>query len=162
MGRLLSRLGDVYFKIPKFEPAAACFTEAIAIYRQHLPRSDESVTYAINNLAVSLSMSGHEEEAIRLQRENLAVREASLGKSHPHTLLSLHNLGLAYRSTHHPKEAISTLETWLKTDPRARPEQWPRLPLVLGNLGSSYVALYQLDKAEACYLEFGSCGGSAE
>ena len=64
-------------------------------------------------------MSGHEEEAIRLQRENLAVREASLGKSHPHTLLSLHNLGLAYRSTHHPKEAISTLETWLKTDPCA-------------------------------------------
>ena len=152
VGRLLARLGDVYFGMPKYDRAAACYTEAIAIYHQYLPRSDESVTYAVNNLAGALAMSGHYEEAIRLDLENLHVREASLGKNHPHTLLSLHNLGLAYRSTDHAKEAISTLETWLKTDPRARPDRWPKFPLVMGNLGSSYQELRQLDKAEECYL----------
>ena len=64
---------------------------------------------------------GADEDAAKLNAENLHVREATLGKEHPHALLSLHNLGMNYSNAGHPKEAIPALETWLAKDERAGP-----------------------------------------
>ncbi len=119
VGKLLVHLGDLYLGAAKHERAVGCFTQALAIFQQHLPRGDDDVTYAVNNLALTFSRMKRYEEAIRLDAENLRVREATLGKDHPHTLLSLHNLGMSYAAGGHPREAIATLETWLKSDPRA-------------------------------------------
>ena len=120
VGKLLVHLGDLYLGAAKHERAVGCFTQALAIFQQHLPRGDDDVTYAVNNLALTFSRMKRYEEAIRLDAENLRVREATLGKDHPHTLLSLHNLGMSYAAGGHPREAIATLETWLKSDPRAK------------------------------------------
>jgi tetratricopeptide (TPR) repeat protein/CHAT domain-containing protein len=152
VGRLLSRLADVHFNCGKFDRAVGYFTEAIAIYRQHLSRSDSEVTYAYNNLAGALANLGREEEAIRLDLANLKVREASLGKQHPHTLLSLRNLGMNYRSSKHPREAIETLETWLKLAPRGESERELPFAILMTNLGSSYLQVHEFDKAEECLL----------
>ena len=63
-GMVLVRLGDVHRNLHQPEQAVACYTEALTILRRYLPRDDQNVTYAVNNLAYAFAdMDRHEDSA---------------------------------------------------------------------------------------------------
>ena len=52
----------------------------------------------MNNLAEALCSQGKYEEAERMHRQTLELREKALGAEHPDTLASMNNLAIALRS----------------------------------------------------------------
>ncbi len=147
-GMVLSQLGDVYLKLKRPDRAEACYLQSLAILSSRLPRADQIVTYVVNNLAMALSCQEKYDEAIRLNLENLKVRQAVLGEEHPYTLLSIHNLVGEYDDLGRFDEAISVLEPWLEKHDAAQWEKWPSFAVLLENLGLAHLRLGHFDKAE--------------
>ncbi len=78
----------------EFEAAAAHATEALALTQQ-LPAGSTRRIAAIEHLARTRSGQGDYRDAVRLQREALALRRARDGEKHPAQIAILNNLGVA-------------------------------------------------------------------
>ena len=59
----------------------------------------------MNNLVLVLTSQGKYEEAERLYRQVLALRDETIGKEHPDTLRTLNNLALVLTDCGNYKEA---------------------------------------------------------
>ena len=64
----------------------------------------------MNNLAGVLESQGKYEEAEKMHRQTLALRESVLGKEHPSTLASMNNLGFTWKGQGRDVEAISLMK----------------------------------------------------
>ncbi len=150
-GVILARLGMLKCEAKQYDRAAARFAEALPIFRLHLPPDNPQVTLVVSELARTLTNLNRDEEAARLNAENLKVREASLGRKHPATLVSLHNLGINYAHLRRWPEVVAALEEWLATVEEQQSGKTFDLLLSLEFLGDGHEALHHYGRAETCF-----------
>lgn len=92
LGGLRRLLGETSIDHPELE-------HALNLAREHLPRGDEDVLAATNNLAVAFKYCGRFDEALVLYRDALAAIEDDRSVVDPLALATLwHNLGGLYHS----------------------------------------------------------------
>ena len=126
-------LGNAYENGSRYDDAAACLREAIAVFERVSGNEtavclqktiatleklsgekSTNVAYALNWLGLIYYNQGHYAEAEPLYMRALEIREAKLGKDHRDTIISLDNLAVLYKDQGRYAEAESFNERALK------------------------------------------------
>ena len=150
-GVILARIAMLDYAAKQYYKSADRFSDAVFIFRQHLPRDNPQYTFLVNEFARALARLNKHKEAAELNAANVRVREASLGKKHIATLLSLHNLGLNYGDMGRWQDAVTTLEEWLARDEDGKSAKSLGMPEALQYLGTAHAQLHHYDRAVSCF-----------
>ena len=94
-----------------------------------------------NNLAICHGDLGHHEEAARLYKETLGIKERVLGPEHPDTLASRNNLAAGYHHLGRYEEAVLLGRVTLMIYARVLGPEHPDTLQSRYNLALSYRAL---------------------
>jgi CHAT domain-containing protein/tetratricopeptide (TPR) repeat protein len=103
----LDNLAGSRYERREFVGAAEAFREGIEIWQGLADRAPDLAT-SQEGLGLVLQELEHQEEAERLLRDALALRQAALGEDHPEVATSLYNLGsqLAHRGDYADAEPL--------------------------------------------------------
>jgi TonB family protein len=125
---------------------------ALSISAQTSPSaagSDEA--RKLNAQAVALYKEGKYEEAIKLQKQALAMWEKELGKEHKLIATGSTNLGEMYKALNRYGEAAGAYRRALKVEEKLLGPEHPDLVVLLIKLGWMHHALAQAGEAEALF-----------
>jgi tetratricopeptide (TPR) repeat protein len=95
----------------------------------------------MHNLARSYHALGRYIEALKLNEETLALRQARLGPNHPDTLMSMHNLARSYHALGRYSEALKLHEETLAKRKAKLPPDHPDTFKSMHNVANCYHAL---------------------
>jgi tetratricopeptide (TPR) repeat protein len=88
-----------------------------------------------NDLGAVIEMEGHREEALKLHRQAIMLKEQVLGKRHPDVAISEANLAIALHSMGQHEEALQHLEKSIAIEKDGLGAGHPDLALQLNNRG---------------------------
>jgi tetratricopeptide (TPR) repeat protein len=146
-GSVLGNLGSAYLELRRFEEAAACFQDALAIFREVGDRRAEGVT--LDGLGDAYGGLRRFEEAIACFQDALAVYRET-GDRHREGL-TLTNLGVTYGGLRRFEDEISCCQDALAIHQETGGLHDLGLPL--RNLGLAYYSLGRLEEAVTCNKE---------
>ncbi|MCA9661185.1 MAG: tetratricopeptide repeat protein, partial [Myxococcales bacterium] len=86
------QLGDLYYKLERFDDAAKAFTDALAIFERVYGDSHPDIADSLNNLGATLDEVRRLDEAVTAYERALAIRREQLGEHHPAVAATLDNL----------------------------------------------------------------------
>ena len=116
-----------------------------------LDQEDVVVLHFLNNLAIAYQSTGRYDEASRLHKDTLEVRQRVLGPEHPDILASRNNLANAYRSTGRYDEAARLHEENLEVQQRVLGPEHPDTLGSRNNLAAAYQSAGRYDQATRLY-----------
>src|SRR5262245_7261807 len=140
MKKKISALPAVLF-ICLFATPVSAQTEAAA------PAVDEA--RKLNIQAVALHKEGKYQEAIKQEKQALAIWEKELGKEHQLIAMGSTNLAEMYRSLQNYKDAAAAYQRALKIREKSLGPEHPDLVILLLRLEWARNALSQPDEAES-------------
>ncbi len=133
-GFLVAR-GNVYIGLARYEEARADLEAARRTGQARDGATDLEIGRITARLATALWHLGHNAEALALDRETLALWEASLGPDHPKVGQLLNNMGIRLESAGEYEEARRQLERSLSIKERSLGSGHPSVAFTLNNLG---------------------------
>lgn len=142
-----NELGAFYKGQGRFEEAAACFRQAIALFRTQARPGDPALATAMNNLAGVLRLSSRPDEAEELFRGCLQLYADSVGTQHILYAAGLNNLSLVCLDRGETDQA-ARLQQQAADILRALPESRDELAASLINLGALRQTQGRLEEAE--------------
>jgi tetratricopeptide (TPR) repeat protein len=117
------------------------------------PMTDGAVASAradawlLNNLALTYSVLGRLDDALKLKQETLAFQKLVLCENHPDIGTSMGNLALTYRAFGRFDKALQLEQETLELRQRVLPDNHPDIATSMGNLASTYGVLGRHDEA---------------
>jgi serine/threonine protein kinase/tetratricopeptide (TPR) repeat protein len=148
--RLRMTLGQSYWYLGEAQLAADQCQRARALYTEHLGPDHPDTLRSVHNLARSYHALGRYAEALRLNEETLARRQAILGPDHAETLMSLNNVATGHAALGRHAEALRLYEETLARRKATLGRDHPDTLHSMHNLAAGYAALGQ--HAEALRL----------
>ena len=137
-GRIEASLANAVWKLDDNVTALALEREALATFTAVLGPEHLTVAIVLNNLAMSLEEAGEFDEADRMLRRSLAIKERSFEPDNPSIAITLHNLGSVAASRGDQAAAIALTERALAIRERALGPRHPLVASSLSNLAASY------------------------
>lgn len=134
VAKTLNDLARIHDHEGRVEDALRLHRRALRIRRG---RGDEvELSQTLHNLAgVLLDLDRHD-EAIRMLREAVEIREAAFGDLHPRTLASRNSLAVGLERSGRFEEAGTVYQKVLEARRRLHPEGHPEVAVVLANLAN--------------------------
>lgn len=146
-GAMRNELGAFYKGQGRFEEAAACFRQALALFERHASSADPTCATAMNNLAGILRLQGDTEGAETLFRRSLSLYADTVGTGHMLYASALNNLSLVYLDRNE-LSCAAELQAEAKDILQDLPECRDELAVSLINLGALYQKTGRPEKAE--------------
>ena len=97
--QLKNHLGTVYVYMGHYTSAEKVFRHVVEIERGRTEPDPENLSGALNNLSQVLMMRRRDKEALAMQREVVAIREAAYGQEHQEVATEMTNLSAQLRMT---------------------------------------------------------------
>jgi serine/threonine protein kinase len=139
--RLRMTLGQSFWYLGKAKIAADQCQIARTLYTKYLGPDHPETLRSMHNLARSYHALGRYAEALKLNQETLALRQARLGPDHPDTLMSMNNLATNYRALGQYTEALKLYEETLAKRKAELPPGHPDTLHSMHNLAVAYGAV---------------------
>lgn len=137
-GKLLDRIGVIWWAKRSFTEAQRHFERALAVYG-NAADADELIAASLTNLGNVLADQGKYEEAREQYEREIAITERVHGVGHPQTARALANLGTVLTSLKRYDEAQRTFERALAIWEAAYGPEHAMVAMVLTNLGDMYL-----------------------
>ena len=135
LARPLDALGTTTFYLDRWQDSADYYRRALEISEGDAEQA-EARLITMSNLTITLETLGRFEEAERLHRESLVLREAHFGADHPRTAHSLGNFGMFLLNRRRPEEAAPLLERALVIQQRAKGPDHADVGFAFGDLAA--------------------------
>ncbi len=147
----LNELLNVLAFQDEFNGAGDLAREALELTAELPPDSAHRIV-ALEHLAKYHSVQGDHHEAVRLNREAVALSRTRWGEDHPRQLVALNNVGINLRRMEDLDGAESAYKGARRVDRASFGEEFPNQWL-LGNLAGVHYAKGELEEAMRLYLK---------
>ncbi len=147
----LNELLNVFAFQDVFNGAGDLAREALNLTAELPPDSAQRIV-ALEHLAKYHSFQGDHGDAVRLNREAVALSRARWGEDHPKQLVALNNVGINLRRMEDLDGAESAYKEALRVHRASFGEEFPNQWL-LGNLAGVHYAKGELEEAMRLYLK---------
>lgn len=151
LGRALSNLAGVYWRLDRFDDAEPLMRRALAIDEELLGPDDPRLARTLNNLGLIAQQRRQQVEAEAYFRRALTIKEKTLGTEHPELASTVYNIGISRRELGDARGALAYFNRALTLDENAHGPDHPNVAFTLTGLGTIYRDLGRLVEAETAY-----------
>ncbi len=151
LGRALSNLAGVYWRLDRFDDAEPLMKRALAIDEELLGPDHPRLARTLNNLGLIAQQRRQQAEAEAYFRRALTIKEKTLGPEHPELASTIYNIGISRQELDDLPGALTFFNRALALDEKAHGPDHPNVAFTLIGLGTIYRDLGRLAESEKAY-----------